>query len=322
MRKFVFLTSVMLFTSFNLFSQTSEVLPILSSHQMDQLRAVPEARMPLTRGPLTLPVSVDNSTLSYFRPLFTQSGLECGQASSIGLGLTYELDLKRNLPANVPQNQYATYFTFNWLNQGNEAGCSFLESWEIVKRCGNPTVSDYGGLSAGGATRWMTGYDKYYNSMHNRITDVAVIYLNSIEGLNALKSWIHNHMDQATIGGVGHFYSQYGSVNNQLPAGTPQAGQYVLTSWGSSPNHAMTILGYNDSIRWDYNGDGQFTNNIDINGDGIISIRDWEIGGFKIANTYGNVGNWANQGFAWAMYKSFADPTSNGGIWNRICSQN
>jgi len=297
-------------------SLSAQDLSPLTPYQMDQLRAVPEARMPLSRAPITLPVSVDNSTLPYFRPLFTQSGLECGQASSIGLGLTYELDLKRNLPANVPQNQYATYFTYNWLNQGSDAGCSFLESWEIVKRCGNPTVSDYGGLSAGGPSRWMNGYDKYYNSMHNRITDVAVIYLNTFEGLNALKSWIHNHMDQATIGGVAHFYSQYGSVNNQLPAGTPLAGQYVLTSWGSSPNHAMTILGYNDSIRWDYNGDGQYTNNIDINGDGIISLKDWEIGGFKIANTYGNVGNWANQGFAWAMYKSFADNTSSGGIWN------
>ncbi|MBK7028999.1 MAG: hypothetical protein IPH45_07235 [Bacteroidales bacterium] len=78
----------------------------------------------------------------------------------------------------------------------------------------------------------------------------------------------------------------------------------------------MTILGYNDSIRWDYNGDGQYTNNIDLNGDGILNLKDWEIGGFKIANTYGNVGNWANQGFAWATYKSFADNPASGGIWN------
>jgi hypothetical protein len=202
------------------------------------------------------------------------------------------------------------------VNGGSDAGVSFLETWEIVKRCGNPTVADYGGLSFGGPARWMSGYDKYLNSMHNRITDVAVIYMNTIEGLNMLRHWIYNHMDQATYGGVANFYSQFTSVTNQLPAGTPEAGRYVLTSWGASPNHAMTILGYNDSIRWDYNGDGQYTNTIDINGDGIINLSDWEIGGFKIANTYGTVTNWGDQGFSYAMYKSFADPTNAGGIWN------
>lgn len=288
----------------------------LTEQQQARLAAVEEVKAPLIRGHLTLPVTVDNSALPYFRPLFVQSGLECGQASSIGLGLTYELDAKRNLPANVSQNQYATYFTYDYLNQGANAGVSFLESWEIVKRVGNPTVYDYGGLSAGGPTRWMTGYNLYYNAMHNRITDVGVIYINSPEGINNLKSWIYNHMGSSTPGGVAHFYSQFGAVNDQLPAGTPLAGQYVVTAWGPSPNHAMTILGYNDSICFDYNGDGQYTNNLDINGDGILDVRDWEIGGFKVANTYGNVSNWANQGFAWATYKSFAENPSSGGIWN------
>ncbi|MCK9398442.1 MAG: hypothetical protein M0Q51_00415 [Bacteroidales bacterium] len=39
----------------------------------------------------------------------------------------------------------------------------------------------------------------------------------------------------------------------QIQVGTPEAGKYVLTTFGGSANHAMTILGYNDSIRWDYN---------------------------------------------------------------------
>ncbi len=291
----------------------------LSEQQLSRLAAVPRLKPTMkTRGPLTLPVSVDNSTLPYFRPLFTQSGLECGQASSIGLGLTYELDAKRGVPANLPQNQCATYFTYDFINGGSDAGVSFLESWEIVKRCGNPSVLDYGGLSFGGPARWMSGYSKYYNAMHNRITDVYSIPLNTIEGINMLRSWIYNHMGETGAGGVAHFYSQYGNVTSQLPAGTPDAGKYVITSWGSSPNHAMTILGYNDSIRWDYNGDGQFTNNIDINGDGIVDVRDWEIGGFKIANTYGNVTNWADQGFSYAMYKSFAENPASGGIWDNL----
>jgi hypothetical protein len=63
-----------------------------------------------------------------------------------------------------------------------------------------------------------------------------------------------------------------------LPAGTPEAGKKVIISYSNS-SHAMTIVGYNDSIRWDYNNDGQYTNHLDINGDGVVDLRDWEIGG-------------------------------------------
>lgn len=298
---------------------TSQVLkepPSLSLQQQDRLKAVQEVKASSFRAPLTLPYSVDNSELPFFRPLFQQVGLECGQASSIGLGLTYELNALRNLPGNVPQNQMATHFTYNFLNGGANAGVSFLESWEIVKRVGNPSVLDYGGLSYGGPARWMSGYNLYYNAMHNRITDVGVIYINTVEGLNTLRNWIYNHLGATSVGGVANFYSQTMTVTQQLPAGTTFGGQYVITAFGSNPNHAMTILGYNDSIRYDYNGDGQFTNNIDINGDGILDLKDWEIGGFKIANTYGSITNWANQGYAWAMYKAFAENPSSGGIWN------
>ncbi len=42
----------------------------------------------------------------------------------------------------------------------------------------------------------------------------------------------------------------------------------------------MTVVGYNDSIKYDFNEDGQYTNNIDLNDDGIIDLRDWEVGAF------------------------------------------
>ena len=75
------------------------------------------------------------------------------------------------------------------------------------------------------------------------------------------------------------------------------------------------ICGFNDSIRFDYNSDGQYTNNIDINGDGIVNMQDWEIGGVKIANGYAGTG-WCNSGFCYTMYKVFADNMGSGGIWN------
>jgi len=51
---------------------------------------------------------------------------------------------------------------------------------------------------------------------------------------------------------------------------------------------SLTICGYNDSIRYDYNNDGQCTNDIDINNDRKVNVRDWEIGGFKFTNSIGH----------------------------------
>ena len=118
-----------------------------------------------------LPHAVDNSTKPWFPPLVAQVGLECGQSSSIGIMFTYELDYKRQVPANIPENQYTTHFTYNFINGGVNSGISFYESFAIIKRAGNPNLIDYGGMAPGGASMWMTGYDKYYNAMHNRVNE-------------------------------------------------------------------------------------------------------------------------------------------------------
>lgn len=296
--------------------QGNPELSPLSANELQKLATIPEYQFETGDQATTLPFIVDNTTQPYFRSLFNQSGLECGQAASIGLNFTYEINWARNLPANVSQNQYATHFTYNFINGGSDAGVSYFETWEIIKRCGNPSVSDYGGLSAGGASRWMTGYDKYYNSMHNRISDVYTITAGDESGLSTLKNWIYNHSNTSTVGGLANIYIQYKTPDAQLASGTPEAGKWVITTWGGSPNHAVTLVGYNDSIRYDYNNDGQYTNTIDINGDGIVNMKDWEIGGFRLANTYGGINNWGNLGFSYVMYKTFADNLGSGGIWN------
>ncbi|MEI6143914.1 MAG: hypothetical protein WCP85_31855, partial [Mariniphaga sp.] len=135
------------------------------------------------------------------------------------------------------------------------------------------------------------------------------------EGLQTLKYWLTDHLESANVGGIANFYGQYYNPTNTLPAGTPEAGKYVQTSWGASPSHTWTLCGFNVSIRFDYNNDGLFTNNVDINGDGEVNMRDWEIGGVKIASGYAGTG-WSNQGFCYVMYKCFADAIGYGGIWN------
>jgi hypothetical protein len=266
---------------------------------------------------LILPVFVDNSTKIYFRPVTYQSGYECGQTAGQAFMFTYEIDRLRNLSALLPDNQYPTHFAWNFYNNAyNYTGVSFFESWEVTRVCGTPNVTDYGGaLNTGGEKRWMTGYQKYYNAMKNRLDGVYSIRCDSPEGVYNLKAWLFDHLEGSTTGGLAGFYAQYCSPNTTLPTGTPEAGKALISTWGNSPSHAWTIVGYNDSIRFDFNGDGQYTNNIDINGDGVVNVKDWEIGGLKIVNGYAGT-SWGNSGFSYMMYKALADGISNGGIWN------
>lgn len=267
-------------------------------------------------GKTELPTIVDNTTNMYWRPVYAQVALECGQASGIGLGFTYEINRLRDLPSDLPENQYATHFTWNFANGGQGYyGVSYFHSFEIVRTLGTPTVNTYGGMTAGGGSRWMSGYNNYVHSMSNRIYEAYQIDVSTEEGIGTAKHWLHNHLENDEFGGVANFYTSAPYGMPTLPSGTPEAGKYVVTSWGGA-NHGLTISGYHDSISWDYNNDGQYTNDIDLNNDGVITPSDWEIGGFRFANTYSGGPSFGNNGFSYMTYKSAADPYGGGGIWN------
>jgi len=289
----------------------------LSLYDSLKLSGLPPLRLKQPSRDLLPPV-VDNSQLPYLRPVFSQTGYECGQASSIGYLFTYEMNCSRNTPADIPENQYTPYFPYNFINHGIfETGVSYYETFEVIKNAGCPTIADYGGYDSGLFSRWMDGYQLYYNAMHNRLTDVYSIKVDSPEGIQTLKNWIYDHGNGSAAGGLACFYSEVASNMSDLPPGTPEAGKKVIIHWGNFPNHAMTILGYNDSIRFDYNNDGLYTNDVDLNNDGIIDVRDWEIGGFKMVNSYGTQ-FWGDAGFAYLMYKTLADKYGMGGIWNNM----
>ncbi len=298
-------------------------LPEFSLTDSIYLNALPELPVPeIYSGPLAppIPAMVDNSTRPYFRPAYNQAGYSCGQASLVGYNFTYEINRRRDVPGNISENQYPTHFTWNFDNAANYyGGVSYFHSIEILREAGNPNCAVYGGMAAGGEYRWMSGYDNYYHAMQNRITTAYQLKVNTPEGLQVLKHWIHDHLEGSESGGLASFYANqpWWPYMQELPDGTPEEGKYVTIAWIAS-SHSLCIVGYNDSIRWDYNEDGQYTNHLDINNDGVVDMKDWEIGGLKFVNSYGGVPNWGNEGFCYMMYKTLADKYGSGGIWNNV----
>jgi hypothetical protein len=288
--------------------------PPLNHRDSIDLMKIPEKIMPANLRGDPLPPVVDNSTLAFLRPVFMQVGASCGQAALIGYNFTYEMAYKRHQPAQYPMTQYPTHFAWNFQNGGDGwYGVSYFHSIEILRKCGTMNSYDYGGFYDDGI-RWINGYDLYYNGMYNRVKGVFGIKTNTEEGILALKHWLYDHMGEGDFGGVASYYANTPWNANFLNDTTPEGGKYVMTAWFPLASHAMTIVGYNDSIRWDYNGDGQYTNDIDLNGDGIIDPRDWEIGGVKFVNSHGMA---QDSGFCYMMYKCLAETFENGGIWNQ-----
>jgi len=301
-------------------AQSQEFMPYQKNmNPADSLLLInlPELNLPEAykgKNAKDLPDTLNNSVLPFFRPVFTQNGWSCGQASTIGYQFTYEINRVNNTSAMLEENQYSPDFSFNYYNNGADGdGVNYFHSLDVATRFGNPCILDYGGMDYN-LQKWVSGYDTYYNSMFNRVDEILAINVGDEEGLITLKYWMLDHLDGSEHGGIACFYTDL-STTTYLPEGTPEEGKTVITEFGSYSGHSMSFVGWNDSIRWDYNNDGQYTNDIDINEDGEINMKDWEIGGVILANSWGD--DWGDNGFCYVMYNVLAQEKIDGGIWNK-----
>jgi hypothetical protein len=249
------------------------------------------------------PAATDNSLLAAFRPIFNQQGGSCSQASSIGYVFTYEMNWFRGVAGNVPENQYPYDFSYNFLNSGNGAnGAMPDQGFSIAMAVGIPTVSAYGGFGLGMFTQWVSGYNIYLNGMANRPDSQFIVKVNTPAGISTMREWLSNHGNGSPQGGCLVFcYDATGSQIVSLAAGTPQAGKKVMIANGSGGGHAVTIAGYDDSVRYDYNGDGKYTNGTDV--------TTWEIGAIIMVNSWGT--SFGNTGRIYVPYRFCAN-----GMWS------
>jgi len=259
-------------------------------------------------GGTALPQRVDNSQSKHFPPIFSQKGGSCAQASGVGYIYTYEINALRGADAKLPENRYPPGFTYNFLNSGsNTQGTVTTMGWDLIRKNGVPSVASYGGAYLSDATRWPSGYGVYRAGMRNRIERFYRIAVGSDPGkLSVLKQWLHDHGKGAAAGGLAEFSVNIHDARLQLiPPGLPEAGKRILTRWGTSASHAMTLAGFDDGVRFDFNGDGKFTNDKDLNGDGVVDLKDWEIGALIVVNSFGT--SWGSGGKAYLPYRLFPE---------------
>ncbi len=286
----------------------------------EQLQAIPQLSMGAGLQSGGTPPMVDNTLEKEFRPVFSQYGGSCAMATGVGYVYTYEINALRDADATLSKNQYPSGYTWNSVNNAQDQGSWYTSGWDLIKLNGIPNVATYAGDVNGGqqysdVSRYMTGYDKYISGMTNQLDNYYYINVGTPEGVQELKQWIYDHGRNQFPGGVCSFACNItGASFATLSSASSQSGKQVLTSMGDSGGHGMTIAGYDDQVKYDYNGDGQYTTDIDINGDGVVNVKDWEVGAVLVVNSWGTF--WNNNGKVWMMYKVLADTVADGGIWN------
>jgi len=295
--------------------QTSPVTQEIQA-EIDQ---VPKFVLTPSSAQTTLPEVVDNSMEIYMRDVFSQKDGSCGQASGIGYTYTYEINRLRGLSAtSTTDNQYPTHFTYNIVRSYQGMGGSWYhQGWELIKQAGCPNVTEYGGemyppeMMPWRSRVWESVYDLYRDAMPNRVSDWFLINATTPEGLDDLKHWLNDHNEDSTsVGGLACFATYMsGNTNWEQINDTISIATELDTQFGY---HAMTIVGYNDTIGWDFNGDGILTDTIDLNNDNLINMHDWELGAVKIVNSWGTGWSGGHQGYSHIPYKFFADTTYNG----------
>lgn len=268
---------------------------------------------------LPLPSSAYNHNHVWFPYIYWQYGQSCIQVAEIFYTFTYEINRKFNrIPGNGGEdktNLYNALYTYNFLNRGFDTTYTdFQSGFNIIKQNGCPSWDIYDDPALyHPSTRykyWMTGYDNYYSGMHNTISDIYTFnFATSASSLNNLKHWIAYHGNGEETGGLAVIgvKTAVWNPNGVVPSGSPyHAGEKFIASFGSQSGHALTIVGYNDDI-WiqDINGDGQYTNDIDVNGDGVFNIHDFEKGAFLVANSWGQGWNPPSGGYILIPYKHF-----------------
>jgi len=266
----------------------------------DEIKSILEKQ----RG-IQLPSKVDHSHELYSRTPFNQVGGSCGSASRICYQYAWEVNCYRKRDGSKQENMCPSHFTWMMTSQNGEK--EVLAQWTGVPNAvdyGGETYSKiYGSSGQNGFSDsdygWMQGYDKWYRALCNRITKAPFLSLKSAANLEILKGWMYNHNGDTSFaaGGIATFGCSSGGFKlSAIPAGQYLAGTQIVTSWSGGIDHGVTWAGYDDSVGYDFNGDGKIVNE-------GTDITKWERGALLFLNSWGASWGGNKNGTVWVPYR-------------------
>ena len=238
--------------------------------------------------------SVDNSILPAFPPIRSQESFpSCAPFSVTYYQLTHMAGLIEGWNNKNEDNstKFSPKWSYNFLNKGELYGVSWYTTYNLLEKHGAVTWEEFPYIGLTGDPKnyreWCLDTEAWENALQYRTNPVEYIYLDTVPGFEHFKQMITN----GYVGIFGTYIYSWQYTNIKDDPSTPDDDEFVgerVCYWlkGASGAHSMTVVGYNDTI-W-----------IDVNGNDIIDSG--EKGAFRVANSWGKF--WEDDGFAWVAY--------------------
>jgi hypothetical protein len=263
--------------------------------------------------------SVDNSTLPAFPPIGNQGSLNsCTAWASTYYMTTFMTGMARgcnNKGGSYTSTTFSPKWTYNMINGGGNNGTSYGNAFKLLLLNGAASLADvpYSGDSSNSLnyTQWSTDPAVWRHAIGNRIGSQGTVrHMDTDAGVANLKGLLATGYVCVYGTEIHRWVFSTVGKNPNAPSTNAEEGKPICTRLEQTfvngqlvdgGGHAMTVVGYNDNI-W-----------VDINGNGKIDPG--ELGAFRIANSWGT--NWkppvqgttqgsgpfvADGGFTWLAY--------------------
>ena len=261
------------------------------------------ADLKISSGRSTLPTNVDNSQSPYFPPIGNQGNIgSCGPWAQVYYQFTYTVNKERNVETTY-SNSYSPKFTYNLINGGWDTGSSYFEIYDSLKYNGCATLYDVpydDNITSWSPTEkvWKEAIKallKDYQLFEEIGTEDTQITSVNDEDLLPIKTALANGDILTFSTFINSFNVGRVEINGSTPENTDHFNEFIVSHLdGQLGAHRMTIVGYNDNIWFDHNG-----NHL---------VDQGEMGAFKIANSWDQ--DYANNGFMWVTYDALNQDSS------------
>jgi|GEM_PF-580267 len=272
------------------------------------------------RDEIELPSSVDLSTSEYFPPVIGdqhQTG-SCVSFATTYYQLTYEAN-KADGIVTTASNTFCPQWNYSMLCGGRRLrGSSFNNNYNIINTMGALRYSDYPTgffdnyvyLTSDNTFYgyWSNNILAHRNALNKKVvpSKVLINFTNIVEENGSITCVYDDtpiKFDNNVIDSDNALFNIKSALNSGKLLTVGVAFHRLVYKYATNgdrviacatketnmdPGHGVTIVGYDDNIEADIDGDG--------------TISSWEKGALLIVNSWG--GSYGNSGFIWAMYDS------------------
>ncbi len=238
------------------------------------------------------PRHVDNSKHAAFPPIGNQGSLgSCTCWATTYYQYSYETAFARgtNNDTQASGTVFSPKWTYNMINGGANNGSGWGSAYNVLTKHGAATLAQFPYDSNFRA--WDLNPAHWQRAISYRATGWQTLAgMNTATGQAALKQVLANGHIVTFATYIRSWKMRSVANDRSTTADDAFVGQKAC-SWvaGSEGGHMMTIVGYDDTL-W-----------VDVNGNGRVDSG--EKGCFKVANSWGS--GWGNRGFVWVAYDAF-----------------